>query len=59
LIPSQVVERSLRSDEALTMSLLGLMAEDHLISTRVGGKYSKKRLPVTDRRATQRKSLLG
>jgi hypothetical protein len=46
LLPSQTVDKSLRSDEALTMSLLGLMAEDHLISTRVGGKYSKKRLAV-------------
>jgi hypothetical protein len=41
-----VIEKQMRSDYALTMSLLGLMAEDHLISTRVGGKYSKKRLAV-------------
>jgi hypothetical protein len=39
LLPAQIVEKNLRSDEALTMSLLGLMAEDHLIATKVGGKY--------------------
>jgi hypothetical protein len=50
IVPSVTVEKTMRSDEALTMALLGLMAEDHLISTRVGGKYSKKRLPVTGRR---------
>ena len=43
ILPSHVVEKSLRSEDALTMSLLGLMAEEHLISTRVGGKFSKKR----------------
>jgi len=42
-IPSQIVEEYFRSEESLTMSLLGLMAEDQLISTRIGGKYSKKR----------------
>ncbi len=46
VLPSDVIEKQMRSDYALTMSLLGLMAEDHLISTRIGGKYSKKRLAV-------------
>jgi hypothetical protein len=39
LVPAQLVEQNMRSDESLTMSLLGLMAEDHLIATKVGGKY--------------------
>jgi hypothetical protein len=43
IIPAHKVETVLRSDEALTMSLLGLMAEDHLIATRVGGKYNKRK----------------
>jgi hypothetical protein len=54
ILPAQTVENCLRSDDALTMSLLGLMAEDHLISTRIGGKYSKKRLPVADKRGAQK-----
>jgi hypothetical protein len=35
------------------MALLGLMAEDHLIATKVGGKYSKKRQPTADRPRTR------
>jgi hypothetical protein len=50
IVPSLVVERDLRSDKALTMALLGLMAEDLLIATKVGGKYSRKRPAVADRR---------
>jgi hypothetical protein len=46
ILPADVIEKDLRSDAALTMSLLGLMAEDHLISTRIGGKYNKKRSSV-------------
>ncbi len=49
ILPSNIIDKQLRSDESLTMGLLGLMAEDHLISTRVGGKYSKKRNSVIDR----------
>ena len=43
ILPSEVVERELRSETALTKALLGLMAEDQLISTRVGGKYKARR----------------
>lgn len=43
ILPTEIVETQLRSEAALTMSLLGIMAEDHLISTRIGGKYSKKK----------------
>jgi hypothetical protein len=50
VLASRVVEESLRSDGALTMALLGLLAEDHLIATRIGGKYSKRRLPVVGKR---------
>ncbi len=44
LLPADVVETELRSDAALTMSLLGLMAEDHMIAARLGAKYGKKRV---------------
>ena len=50
-LPSAVVDKELRSEASLTMSLLGLMAEDQLIATTVGGKYSKKRYAVTDKRS--------
>ncbi len=55
ILPSHVIETEMRSDHALTMALLGLMAEDHLISTRIGGKYSKKRRAVSGRRAQKPK----
>jgi hypothetical protein len=41
LLPSHEVESSLRSDGALTMALLGLISEDAVISTRIGGKLGK------------------
>jgi hypothetical protein len=41
LVPSHEVENDLRSDAALTMSLLGLISEDAVISTRIGGKLGK------------------
>jgi hypothetical protein len=56
IVPSVTVEKAMRSDEALTMALLGLMAEDHLIATKIGGKYSKKRLPVAGQRGPQQPS---
>ena len=43
IIPSHVVDKQLRSDEALTMSLLGLIAEEAVIAPRIGGKYRKRR----------------
>lgn len=47
LLPSHEVESSLRSDGALTMALLGLISEDAVISTRIGGKLGKfKRKPA-------------
>ncbi len=58
IVPSQIVEKQMRSEEALTMAILGLMAEDHLIATKVGGKYSKKRLSIADRRGTRRQAPL-
>jgi hypothetical protein len=42
VIPSKVVEDSLRSEAALTMSLLGLMAEEAVIAPRLGGKFAKR-----------------
>jgi hypothetical protein len=53
-LPSKVVETDLRSEAALTMALLGLMAEDHLIATRLGGKYNKRHFPVANKRRVPR-----
>lgn len=41
LLPSPEVESNLRSDGALTMALLGLISEDAVIATRIGGKLGK------------------
>ncbi|MEU6715020.1 hypothetical protein ABZ897_26450 [Nonomuraea sp. NPDC046802] len=39
--PSTIAE--MRSSKALTMALLGLMAEDAIIATRLGGKYGRRK----------------
>jgi hypothetical protein len=44
LLPPQQIEKELRSPGALTMALLGLVAEDQVISTRIGGKYKKRQV---------------
>jgi hypothetical protein len=41
MLPSHEIESNLRSEGALTMALLGLISEDAVISTRVGGKLGK------------------
>lgn len=38
-VPSKVIDEKFRSNEALTMSLLGLLAEEAVIAPRIGGKY--------------------
>lgn len=43
IVPAQVVEKDLRSEAALTMSLLGLMAEESVLATRIGGKVGRKK----------------
>lgn len=43
ILPAEVVEKELRSEHALTMGLLGLMAEEALIAARIGGKFGKRR----------------
>jgi hypothetical protein len=43
LLPSETIEKELRSEHALTMALLGLIAEEAVISTRIGGKYGKRK----------------
>lgn len=43
ILPSKTVENELRSSGALTMALLGLVAEEAVIATRVGGKYGRSR----------------
>lgn len=48
ILPSETVENDLRSDAALTMSLLGLIAEDAMLSTRVGGRFGKRRAVALD-----------
>lgn len=44
IIPSDIVDSELRSDYALTMALLGLIAEETLIGQRVYRKYRRKTL---------------
>lgn len=41
-IPSKQIEDELRSEAALSMSLLGLMAEEAVIAPRIGGKFRKR-----------------
>ncbi len=41
-VPSEIIEREFRSSAALTMSLLGLIAEESLIAPRLGGRFKKK-----------------
>lgn len=43
LIPPGVIEKDLRSEQALTMSLLGLIGEEAVIAPRIGGKLGKRR----------------
>lgn len=43
IIPVDVIEEKLRSPEALTMALLGLLAEEAVIAPRIGGKYKRRR----------------
>lgn len=43
IIPSKMIDEVLRSEEALTMSLLGLIAEEAVIAPRVGGKFAKRK----------------
>jgi hypothetical protein len=42
LMPSSKVERELRSEEALTMALLGLIGEEAVIAPRIGGKFGRR-----------------
>lgn len=41
IIPSKRVDDLLRSEEALTMSLLGLIGEESILAPRIGGKFGK------------------
>lgn len=43
IIQSDVIDGVMRSEEALTMALLGLMAEEMVIAARVRGKYRRPR----------------
>jgi hypothetical protein len=43
IIPAEAVDKDLRSDAALTMSLLGLIGEEAILAPRLGGKYRKRR----------------
>jgi hypothetical protein len=43
VLPTKIVEEELRSEAALTMSLLGLMAEESVLATRIGGKFKRKK----------------
>lgn len=43
IVPSKVIDDEFRSEAALTMSLLGLIAEEAVIAPRLGGKFRKRR----------------
>lgn len=43
LLPSSTVEEDLRSEAALTMSLLGLIGEEAVIAPRVSGKFGRRK----------------
>ena len=43
IIPAEAVDKNLRSEAALTMSLLGLIGEEAVLAPRLGGKYRKRR----------------
>jgi hypothetical protein len=43
LLPSRTVDEDLRSEAALTLALLGLLTEDAVIATRIGGRLGKQR----------------
>jgi hypothetical protein len=42
ILPTKVVEEDLRSEAALTLALLGLIAEEAVLATRLGGKYRRR-----------------
>lgn len=42
IVPAQIVEEKFRSDEALTMALLGLIGEEAVIAPRIGGKFKRR-----------------
>jgi len=48
IMPRKVIEDELRSCSSLTMALLGLMAEEALLASRIGGKFGRKRLATAD-----------
>ena len=43
ILPATTIERDLRSSAALTMALLGLVSEEAVLATRIGGKYGRSR----------------
>jgi hypothetical protein len=45
LLPASIVDKELRSEAALTMALLGLMAEEALIAHKLSARMGKKILP--------------
>ena len=47
VLPSSVIEDDLRSDASLTMSLLGLVAEDAVLAARLGGKFGRRQPTAT------------
>lgn len=46
ILPAEVVERDLRSEASLTMSMLGLLAEEQLIAARLSGKLGRQHRPT-------------
>jgi hypothetical protein len=43
ILPSETVDKELRSEAALTMALLGLIAEEQLIASRLGARLGRKK----------------
>jgi hypothetical protein len=41
LVPEKRILEDMRTDAALTVSMLGLVPEDHVLLTRLGGKYGR------------------
>jgi hypothetical protein len=41
LVPEKRILEDMRTDAALTVSMLGLVPEDRVLLTRLGGKYGR------------------
>jgi hypothetical protein len=44
LVNSDIIDNEMRSDAALTMALLGLVAEEAYLSPKLGGRFGRRRI---------------